>query len=85
MGSASTILLDQQVHAVALAGADRDDLRKAELPGERVDQRQKLVLGDQIDLGEHQKDRAVELADQAEEELVFAGPVGALAFGGCGF
>ena len=30
-----------------------------------------------------QEDRAVELADEAEEELVFAGPVGALVLGGC--
>ena len=75
-------LANKEVQTVALAGAHRNNLCKAEVPGQRVDQRQQMVLGDEIDLGEQQKDRAVELADQAEEELVLAGPVGALAFGG---
>ena len=56
--------------------------------GQRVDQRQQLVLGDQIDLGQHQKHRAIELANQPEEKFVLAGPVGALVLGvssfGCG-
>ena len=55
------------------------------MAGERVDQRQELVFGDEIDLGEHEEDGAVELADKAKEKFIFAGPVGALVPGGGGF
>ena len=73
---------DEDVEAVALAGADGNDLGKVELAGERVDERKELILLHQIDFGEDEEDGAVELADEAEEELVFAGPVGASALGG---
>src|ERR1039458_4752093 len=67
------------IEAVALAGAHRNDLGKVELAGERVDEREQMVLLHEVDLGEDEKDRAIELADEAEEELVFAGPVGTSA------
>src|SRR5271157_4410648 len=42
-----------------------------------------MVLGDEIDLGEHEEDRTIEIADETKEELVFTGPgaVGALTCG----
>ncbi len=55
------------------------------MAGERVDEREQTVLRDEIDLGEHKEDRAVEFADEAEEEFVLAGPIGAGAFGSGGW
>jgi hypothetical protein len=78
VGKTPTILRTRDIESVALAGAHRNNLGKVELLGERVDQRQQMVFGHEIDLGEHQEDRAVEFADQSEEKLVLAGPVGAL-------
>ncbi len=51
---------------------------EVELLGQRIDERQQVVFGHQVDLGQHQKDRAVELANQSKQELIFAGPIRAL-------
>ena len=63
----------QHVETIAFARADGDHLREIVVARERLNERQKLAFADEIDFGEHQKDGAVELADEREEEFVFVG------------
>ena len=39
-----------------------------------------MILLNQVDFGEDEEDGAVDFADEAEEEFVFAGPIGPVVF-----